>query len=94
VSAESDPIHVAGSPTIPGLVFRRFRGESDYPGMVAILNASAHALFLMASYRPVRQMADMVRPVAEPMNPAPLPAGLEVRPVRPEHVRVIGAFLL
>lgn len=28
------------SPNIPGLVFRRFRGESDYPGIAAVDNAS------------------------------------------------------
>jgi ribosomal protein S18 acetylase RimI-like enzyme len=213
-----DTISVAGSPTIPGLVFRRFRGETDYPAMVAILNAcaeadgldyvdtvegirflfehlvncdpyqdllfaelrppglhpalpvagapgrtleqpkvvaysrvwwrqegtgervypfhgfvdpawrrrglgqamlgynesrlraiaqshppgakafqvwasdrqaGAHALFLGASYRPVRFMIEMVRSAAVPLQPAPMPAGLEVRPVRPEHVAAI-----
>jgi mycothiol synthase len=32
-------IGVAGMPAIPGLVFRKFRGEADYPVMVAILDA-------------------------------------------------------
>ena len=32
-------IVVAGAPAIPGLTFRRFRGEADYPIMVAILDA-------------------------------------------------------
>ena len=30
---------VAGAPAIPGLSFRRFRGEADYSLMVAILDA-------------------------------------------------------
>jgi GNAT superfamily N-acetyltransferase len=32
-------ISVPGAPAIPGLAFRRFRGEADYPVMVAILDA-------------------------------------------------------
>jgi ribosomal protein S18 acetylase RimI-like enzyme len=32
-------IAVPGVPVIPGLVFRRFRGEADYPAMVDILDA-------------------------------------------------------
>jgi mycothiol synthase len=36
---ESAIIHVPGAPAIAGLVFRRFRGEADYPAMVAILDA-------------------------------------------------------
>ena len=31
-------IRVRNAPAIPGLTFRRFRGEIDYPGMVAILD--------------------------------------------------------
>lgn len=38
-----DGIAVANAPDIPGLRFRRFRGESDYPGMAATLNASGKA---------------------------------------------------
>lgn len=30
-------IQVADAPTIPGLTFRRFRGEKDYPDMVAVI---------------------------------------------------------
>jgi mycothiol synthase len=33
------PIRVPGAPAIAGLAFRRFRGEADYPVMVAILDA-------------------------------------------------------
>lgn len=49
----------------------------------------AHALFRAASYRPVRYLIDMVRPTAAPLEAAPLPAGLEVRPVLPEHYGAI-----
>jgi ribosomal protein S18 acetylase RimI-like enzyme len=36
---EQATIVVPGAPAIPGLAFRRFRGEADYPILVAILNA-------------------------------------------------------
>lgn len=39
----TDPIEILNSPNIPGLTFRHFRGASDYPGMVAALNASEAA---------------------------------------------------
>jgi len=35
-----DIIAVAGAPTVPGLTFRRFRGQSDYPAITAVGNAS------------------------------------------------------
>jgi GNAT superfamily N-acetyltransferase len=34
---------VLAAPAIPGLIFRRFRGASDYPHMAAVLEASADA---------------------------------------------------
>jgi len=34
-------IEVPGAPDIPGLTFRHFRGESDYPAMIDVLLASA-----------------------------------------------------
>ncbi len=36
-----DAVVVAGAPPIPGLIFRRFRGERDYPEMVRISNERA-----------------------------------------------------
>ncbi len=42
-------------------------------------------------YQPVRYEAHMVRDLGEPFPAAPLPAGLEVRPVKPEHIRPIFA---
>ena len=38
-----DQIVVANAPAISGLSFRRFRGESDYPRMVAVLMSSTEA---------------------------------------------------
>ena len=36
-------IVVRDAPTIPGLSFRSFRGEADYPAMVAVINGSKDA---------------------------------------------------
>jgi ribosomal protein S18 acetylase RimI-like enzyme len=40
-------------------------------------------------YRPVRWEHAMVRPTLDDLADAPLPAGLEIREVRPEHLRAI-----
>jgi mycothiol synthase len=42
-----------------------------------------------AGYTPARYFQEMVRPDLENLPEAPLPAGLEIRPVRPEHYRAI-----
>ena len=49
----------------------------------------ARALFSGAGYDPVRHMIMMTRPVSLPLPDAPMPAGLEVRPAEPGHVRAI-----
>jgi GNAT superfamily N-acetyltransferase len=36
-------LNVADAPPMPGLLFRRFRGASDYPQMAAVIGASADA---------------------------------------------------
>jgi ribosomal protein S18 acetylase RimI-like enzyme len=51
--------------------------------------AGAHALFLGAGYRPARYMIEMARRTDVPLREAPLPAGLEVRPVQPVQIRII-----
>src|SRR5574342_528404 len=38
-----DQIDIAEAPSIPGLTFRRFRGDSDFPKMAAVINSSAEA---------------------------------------------------
>lgn len=38
-----DVIRLSDAPELPGLVFRHFRGESDYPGMVEVLQGSKEA---------------------------------------------------
>ena len=49
----------------------------------------AQALFARAGYAPVRYYVGMIRPIASPLPDAPLPAGLEVRPVQPGQIRAI-----
>ena len=36
----ADAVVLPDAPTIPGLTFRRFRGPSDYPNMVAVIDGS------------------------------------------------------
>ncbi|HET9910114.1 MAG TPA: GNAT family N-acetyltransferase [Anaerolineales bacterium] len=40
---KNDEIQVGDAPAIAGLTFRRFRGEEDYPKMIAVIAASAEA---------------------------------------------------
>jgi mycothiol synthase len=40
-------------------------------------------------YEPVRWSYAMVRPTLDPLPDSPLPEGLEIRPVKPEHLRAI-----
>ncbi len=42
-----------------------------------------------AGYEPVRYGYEMVRPDLENIPEAPLPEGIEVRPVKPEHLRAV-----
>lgn len=49
----------------------------------------AVALFVADGYVPVRHGFDMLRPSLTEIPTAELPAGLEVRPVQPEHYRAI-----
>ena len=47
------------------------------------------AMLQKAGYRPARYFLTMVRPTLEAIADFPLPPGLELRPVRPEHHRAI-----
>ena len=49
----------------------------------------ALALFAAAGYEPVRHFIAMTRPIDTPLPDAPMPHGLTVRPVRPDHIRPI-----
>jgi GNAT superfamily N-acetyltransferase len=39
----TEALYLPDAPAIPGLTFRRFQGESDYPNMVTVINAAAAA---------------------------------------------------
>ncbi len=47
------------------------------------------ALILAAGYAPVRHGYTMVRPTLDDLPDSPLPEGLEIREVQPEHLRAI-----
>jgi GNAT superfamily N-acetyltransferase len=49
----------------------------------------ALALFAAAGYRPVRHYIMMTRPTSLLLPSAPVPAGLEVRPVEPGQIRAV-----
>jgi mycothiol synthase len=51
------------------------------------------ALLKKNGYVPVRYFFEMVRPSLEDIPEAPLPPGLEVRPVQPEHLPAIWAAM-
>ncbi len=50
---------------------------------------SMQALLESEGYRPARYFNKMVRSLEEPIPDFPMPAGLEMRPVLPEHYRAI-----
>ena len=52
-------------------------------------NVGQAALLEQAGYAPIRYAFLMVRPDLEDQDDAPLPPGLEIREVRPEHLRAI-----
>ena len=60
-----------------------------FESFAAETEVSATALLLSEGYTAVRHFYQMVRPNLEDIPEAPLPAGLEVRPVRPEHYHAI-----
>lgn len=58
-------------------------------GAFAPVGRPAEALYRAAGYEVIRWFFDMVRPDLEDIAPAPLPAGIELRPVTPDqHERV------
>jgi len=69
-----------GGPTALAHFFGGFTGR-ELPASVGFAEAMGYA--------PIRFHVEMRRPIAGPIPDAPLPAGLEVRPVLPEHHRAI-----
>lgn len=60
-----------------------------YQSFVADTETGNDALLTNQGYQPVRISFDMVRDLNEPFPTAPLPEGLEVRAVEPEHIRPV-----
>ena len=52
-------------------------------------NQKAIQFFLSNGYQITRYFYRMTRPIEIPLKPYPLPQGLEIRPVQPEHYRKI-----
>ncbi len=74
--AEIAAEHAAGQPR-----FWQVFAESTETAKIRLLER--------VGYTPARYVCEMVRPNLEDIPECPLPAGLEVRPVRPEHYRAI-----
>jgi|SRR5690554_896319 ribosomal protein S18 acetylase RimI-like enzyme len=60
-----------------------------YESWAADTEKSRARMFEREGYQPVTYTADMVRPHLEDIPDLPLPEGIEVRPVQPEHYRAI-----
>jgi ribosomal protein S18 acetylase RimI-like enzyme len=71
---------VATTDPAPDKVLQVFNGDADAPLERRVLDAG---------YVPVRHGYLMVRPDLDDLSDAPLPEGLEIRPVLPEHRRRI-----
>lgn len=64
-------------------------GPRFFQSWVADTEKGNIAMFEKAGYLPVRYEFNMKRPTSDPLPEAPMPPGLEVRPVQPEHIRPI-----
>jgi mycothiol synthase len=65
------------------------QGEHYFSSFVADTETGAAALLESEGYQPVRHFYIMVRPSLADIPDLPLPDGLEVRPVLPEHYQAI-----
>ena len=65
------------------------KGKCYFETFLQTTQLGGVALALEEGYQPVRYAYIMVRPDLVNLPDAPLPEGLEVRPVLPEHVRLI-----
>lgn len=74
---------------------RQIASEHTWPGKrffqagAADTEKGATALFEKFGYEPARYELSMKRLIVDPLPDAPMPAGLEVRSVQPEHIRPI-----
>jgi mycothiol synthase len=60
-------------------------GKRVFQSLAMDTETSRHALLLREGYQAVRYGYEMERSLADPIPDLPLPAGIEVRPVRPEQ---------
>jgi mycothiol synthase len=60
-------------------------GKRVFQSLAMDTETSRHALLLSEGYQAVRYGYEMERSLADPIPDLPLPAGIEVRPVRPEQ---------
>lgn len=75
----------AGYPTVPRRFFESFAADSE---------VSATALLLSEGYSAIRHNFEMVHPDLENIPEAPMPEGLEVRPVQMDQLQAIRAASL
>ncbi len=61
-------------------------GPGFFQSWAADTEKGANALLVNQGYQPVRYELEMVRDLSEPFPDAPLPEGLEIRPVEKEHL--------
>jgi ribosomal protein S18 acetylase RimI-like enzyme len=61
-------------------------GPRFYQSWAADSEKGTHALLKNHDYKPVRFGFEMVRDLSEPFPEAPLPEGLEIRPVEEDHI--------
>lgn len=66
-------------------------GEKQFETECGDLAPDRDALVRSRGYQPVRYFYSMVRPSLDDLPDAPLPAGLEIRDVKPEHLAAIWA---
>jgi ribosomal protein S18 acetylase RimI-like enzyme len=61
-------------------------GPRFFQSWAADTEANTEALLKSQDYKPIRYSFDMVRNLSEPILEAPLPEGLEIRPVEESHI--------
>ncbi len=66
-----------------------FTGERFLQSFAMTTETARRALLESEGYTAIRHGFAMVRDLSQPVEAMPLPAGLEVRPVQPEHYRAI-----
>ena len=66
-------------------------GEKSFESFGGDLAPERDAILVAAGYTAIRYFFAMVRPSVEDLPDAPLPAGLEIRDVLPEHLPIIWA---